>query len=573
MHSSSAVLAVSADLGKEKCPCIGFEGVQGETKALITSGGKDTVVPYPAELGSSCNDWDDGRHPFCRGDAASGFCKDKWCYVNPKDCNIPVLPKQSLYMPSATFQTLPVFYSYATCGAKDTYAQEVSAVGLDGCRCVGFAGSPGMTKAHNGDKTVEYPAEVGGLCKAWDSGHNPECVGESQPDWCEKKWCIVDPCSCTGVVAPKVSGYFGSGTFQNKPIFFSYATCGGEDLYSVEGDLEKSEAKIDEVCKDEKSTDTATHGNRECPCIGFDDIEGDTVVNVTHAGASTQVSYPADLGGTCDKWEANSHPTCKGESPAAWCKSSWCYVDPRECSLPILPKKSDYQPTATYQAMPLYYSYSTCGSKDTWSTDAPDVGMQGCRCIGIDGMPGSVPVMIDGTDVDYPAEMGGQCKAWDEVNHPKCKGNDKADWCMKKWCYVDPCSCHAAAPPKTATFFADATFQGRKVFWSYATCGETDTYSTKEHQTESKAKVKELCSTKPVAPVEKQSDFNKAVYGTHETAEKKSDAHEHGKKNSDADKHAEKKSDAHAPTETKSGAQGLTLVVTVTALCASVFSS
>merc|ERR1719491_1695493 len=47
-----------------------------------------------------------------------------------------------------------------------------------------------------GGKQVPYPADLGGRCKAWDSTHHPKCPGE---DWCESKWCYVDPCNCDKV--------------------------------------------------------------------------------------------------------------------------------------------------------------------------------------------------------------------------------------------------------------------------------------------------------------------------------------------------------------------------------------
>merc|ERR1719160_1803637 len=45
------------------------------------------------------------------------------------------------------------------------------------------------------------------------------------------------------------------------------------------------------------------------------------------------------------------------------------------------------------------------------------------------------------------------------------------DWCSKKWCYVDPCTCKGFA---TA---ASDYFPGTDTFFSYAVCGESDTFS------------------------------------------------------------------------------------------------
>merc|ERR1719222_393874 len=75
---------------------------------------------------------------------------------------------------------------------------------------------------------VPFPADTGSRCQAWDDNRNPECQSSSPPEWCQKSWCFVDPCSCSGDSNPQPSKYSG-GKFQGREIYFSYSTCGSED--------------------------------------------------------------------------------------------------------------------------------------------------------------------------------------------------------------------------------------------------------------------------------------------------------------------------------------------------------
>merc|ERR1719277_1919865 len=108
----------------------------------------------------------------------------------------------------------------------------------------------------------------------------------------------------------------------------------------------------------------------------------------------------------------------------------------------------------------------------------PDVGKPKCQCIGINNSPGTTVAKIsDKEKVEYPAEIGGECKAWDDGKHPSCKGDKPAEWCAKKWCFVDVGSCEVEVPPTPSGYLGDATFQGKKIYFSYATCGEENVYS------------------------------------------------------------------------------------------------
>ncbi|CAE8639582.1 unnamed protein product [Polarella glacialis] len=143
---------------------------------------------------------------------------------------------------------------------------------------------------------------------------------------------------------------------------------------------------------------------------------------------------------------------------------------------------STYVPTARNKNLPLFYSYSSCGAKDQWIEEEPKLGGHGCQCIGFDNIPGTTKYQISPTETaSYPAEAGGTCSAWDMDNHPACAVQEnKPDWCSKKWCYVDPCTCNVFVPPRLSKFLPTTKLRGIAVYYSYETCGEKDTFSSDE---------------------------------------------------------------------------------------------
>jgi len=225
--------------GDTRCPCIGFDNIEGSTMVeLEVEGDEKMSVSYPADLGARCEAWDQAKHPSCSGDGKKpGWCKQRWCLVDPCRCNIEILPKPSVYLPMATYVGKPLFFSYATCGGKDMWTNPdlVPEVGKPKCRCIGFNGMPGSTEVQFSDnKLGVYPGDVGGSCKAWDNAHHPSCKGEDAPAWCQENWCYVDPCSCElpdGAV-PKISAYLPEATFTGKNLYYSYETCHSEDKWT-----------------------------------------------------------------------------------------------------------------------------------------------------------------------------------------------------------------------------------------------------------------------------------------------------------------------------------------------------
>ena len=71
-----------------------------------------------------------------------------------------------------------------------------------------------------------------------------------------------------------------------------------------------------------------------------------------------------------------------------------------------------------------------------------------------------------------------RCASHDIRTPPDCADDEgeplvgAPDWCASVWCYVDPAVCHESITTTLSTYF-----QGSKLHYSYASCGETVTYT------------------------------------------------------------------------------------------------
>jgi len=264
---------VEAHFGDTDCPCIGFDGREG---TITVNFSKTVQVTYPADLGSRCEQWEAGRHPSCfpGGDPGpdKGWCKESWCFVDPCNCKTNTLPQPSDMAPDTTFRGKPLYYSYAACGGKNHWNKQPPNMGKPGCRCVGFDTFPGTTEVTwkdpntSAESTIMYPADMGGTCRKWDGDTHPMCKGEGVlPEWCTQRWCYVDPCSCNIEEPPKVTMYQPQATYTGKSLYYSYETCGEEDHFTTELNLE--------ACVNQMTPDKCLHlkvrnGIQKCAWTG-----------------------------------------------------------------------------------------------------------------------------------------------------------------------------------------------------------------------------------------------------------------------------------------------------------------
>jgi len=74
-----------------------------------------------------------------------------------------------------------------------------------------------------------YAEDYGvGSCEAWDEGIEPNCNGDSPPDYCSSKWCYVNETECRAANVSFAASVFTCGRF------YSYETCGEEDTFSLD---------------------------------------------------------------------------------------------------------------------------------------------------------------------------------------------------------------------------------------------------------------------------------------------------------------------------------------------------
>merc|ERR1719409_2568348 len=116
--------------GLRSCPCY-MHGMSSENMEVMDVEHTVTFdihgVPstYPQNLGGFCEVWDDGRHPKCTGPESErpGWCKLKWCLVDPCTCKgVGNPPKKSTYLPIDKNARTPLYYSYSTCREADRWS-------------------------------------------------------------------------------------------------------------------------------------------------------------------------------------------------------------------------------------------------------------------------------------------------------------------------------------------------------------------------------------------------------------------------------------------------------------------
>jgi hypothetical protein len=176
--------------------------------------------------------------------------------------------------------------------------------------------------------------------------------------------------------------------FRGQPAYYSYATCGFQDLFTGSNEHSCVNQKSSENCAmyeecawdgklcNEKgvvascsaSKGHADYGEDDCACVG---LHGRDVGKAfMYIDDETMVQYDANVGSSCHDWEMDAHPECKkdGEKPS-WCSSKWCFVDPCKCKAKTPPRVvMDANSHMQFQGKVAFWSYDTCGNEDTWTS-------------------------------------------------------------------------------------------------------------------------------------------------------------------------------------------------------------
>lgn len=118
----------------KRVACTYKHGVNG--LCFQTTGLASNFTLYPGDYGESCKIHQEVGHSACydlttvppRQKATSqqkDWCEKKWCYVDPCNCDASDATKSD-YFPGT------LFYSYGTCGDKNTYTATESATNTVG---------------------------------------------------------------------------------------------------------------------------------------------------------------------------------------------------------------------------------------------------------------------------------------------------------------------------------------------------------------------------------------------------------------------------------------------------------
>lgn len=110
------------------CPCLTSYPAAVDTNGdgTVSVRASGVVFAYPDNYGlSSCKDHDRLLEPFCNTTSPPGWCSSAWCYVDPAACNM-------LSSASGFFNDqhvgANVEFSYAACGASDTFSSYLASI-------------------------------------------------------------------------------------------------------------------------------------------------------------------------------------------------------------------------------------------------------------------------------------------------------------------------------------------------------------------------------------------------------------------------------------------------------------
>merc|ERR1712238_475970 len=373
--------------------------------------------------------------------------------------------------------------SFCTCG------------GSDGCPCINM-----VKQATHVPGSPEYPEWVpsyGYGCKKHDAGEDmcakSTATAEGKgDDWCEDKWCIVDPNNCD--MKTREVGYT-----LDAEDHFSYGTC-NTNTFAGNGWIGRcktceSPFTGNSFCGSTDSSECP--GAASCPCLPMP-TDGTEVATQAADAPMYPTQVPAygwgcaahDLG--YDACNVSAGADVTDGAPSDWCKSQWCKVDPNNCAFRSLPVGYTGQPDDSF-------SYEACdinfGTKEEsfkgngWvgrckNCDSTQAGASWeesfCTCGGSDGCP-CINMVKQATHVpgspEYPEwvpSYGYGCKKHDAGEDMCAKSTATAegqsdDWCEDKWCIVDPNNCDMKTREVGYTLDAEDHF-------SYGTCN-TNTFA------------------------------------------------------------------------------------------------
>jgi len=426
--------------------------------------------------------------PECSGANPADWCADRWCIVDPNDCEMKIRP--------VGYTTdRGDYFSYETAGnfngnswvgtqtCKDfansycTAEVNKAMTGNPECPCV-FPAT--MQIRASGKPNYVQNSPYGYGCQAFDqfkkqknsgSLSADDCSGDNPADWCADQWCVVDPNNC--VFKARVVTYTTANDYS------SYETCDTNFQGNSWVGTVACTDKPNSHCTAQENTDMI-EGNPSCPCVLPAKAQTAAANQPSYVtGAPNQKILKPYAYGYGIKAHNDGKPECQtfladGEKND-WCKDKWCIVDPNNCAMKIRPvgytaDRGDYFSYET--ANPNFNGNSWTGKvkcddfANSYCTADVNTAMAGnpdCPCV--------LPAKMQTAATGKPAYVtnspyGYGCQAFDQYKDGgtsgDCSGNNPADWCEDQWCVVDPNNCVFKAREVTYTTASDHS--------SYETC-------------------------------------------------------------------------------------------------------
>lgn len=250
-------------------PCTCMEILKDSGVPMATPGGGDgtshfvaakmNYEMFPSDYGASCKKHHETGHASCYNlstgmelpvGVRKSWCDKVWCFVDPCTCNLTdVSGGASSYFLNKNGIAPMLAYSYVNCNSStidssnfghstDLNKTEFSC-GL-ACKCQSLPATVPMTKdgmhaVASKKQYAKYPSDYGGHCGKHLEPGSADCynltTGEELPTgtreaWCDKVWCIVDPCTCKlSDVGGGSSAYFTAKDGTAIHVAYSYDNC------------------------------------------------------------------------------------------------------------------------------------------------------------------------------------------------------------------------------------------------------------------------------------------------------------------------------------------------------------
>eukprot|EP00746_Dinoflagellata_sp_MGD_P147758 gnl/MRDRNA2_/MRDRNA2_80075_c0_seq1.p1 gnl/MRDRNA2_/MRDRNA2_80075_c0~~gnl/MRDRNA2_/MRDRNA2_80075_c0_seq1.p1 ORF type:complete len:1679 (+),score=385.09 gnl/MRDRNA2_/MRDRNA2_80075_c0_seq1:132-5168(+) len=437
--------------GLSSCPCLGdlppyipqvncsydwsYQG-----KCVQTVGLESNFTMYPGDYGELCKAHKEPGSSACfdlstnppvelNASKQANWCLEKWCYIDPCNCDSVASPTASDYFPEL------LHYSYETCGSKNTYTAAVSSSNTVGnAQCIQSITSRNASGPGDGSVAPE-PGKGEGMPAMMTQACWTACPGVEQfMEVMMKQPDMSDPQTAVNVMCPHEAAMvcMSENSVCQDP---------GEDGLSGP----KMQAfscgcscpmLMDQaaVCVDPGETMACAQDSAACmEALRHENQEE------MKAGAD-----PGELLARKFKEACEEGPMGRGERrppPGSMGKPGCPCIE----TLPIEKFSCDYEWSAEGECV------KTLGLKSTWT--------------------------------EYPGNYGEYCRQHQEPGAEACfdlsqdppvelPKDRKADWCDQPWCYVDPCRCHSVDDMTKSDYFP-----GTELVYSYDTCGGINMYT------------------------------------------------------------------------------------------------